>query len=119
MRRLRLAAIFCAALAVPTAAWAASTPAKPVKGAKYEGTTAREGVTVIEGKTVRRKATVLLKVARNGKTVKVFVPVLPTDCTASGQGAIEKSSPARISSRGAFKGTITYTGVFDPSVSAK
>jgi hypothetical protein len=104
--RLTLAAIACSCLAAP-AAWAATTPAKPVKGANYEGA------------TVRKKSTIRLKVARSGKAVTVWLGVLPSDCAASGQGPIQHTSPARISSRGAFKGTIAYEGLFTSGVTAK
>ena len=117
MRRLRPIVVLCACFAVAPAAWAATQP--PVKGAHYEGVTAAEGPTIVQGKALRRKAAVLLKVAKNGKTVTVLFPSLPTSCAAPGQGAIEKTSPARISSKGAFKGTMTFTGVFNPAVTAK
>ena len=119
-RYLRLTVILGSCLAAAPAAWAAtSAPAKPVKGAQYEGVTAREGTTITAGKTVRRKSTVLLRVAKSGKAVTVLVAVLPSTCTETGQGAVEKTSPVRISSRGAFHGTITYKGIFDPGVTAK
>ena len=120
MRAPRLAAVIAICLAVAPAAWAASkAPAKPVRGAQYEGKTAREGTaTVTGGKRVREKATVLLKVAKNGRTVKVALALLPSSCTETGQGAIPKTSPARISSRGAFSGTISYQGLFAPGVDA-
>jgi hypothetical protein len=106
--RLRLAAIACMlCLAAAPAAWAAATPAAPVKGANYEGT------------TVRKSSTIRLKVARNGKAVTVWLGVLPAECAASGQGPIQHTSPARISSKGAFKGTITYEGLFTSGVTAK
>ncbi|HEX9481479.1 MAG TPA: hypothetical protein VF927_05205, partial [Solirubrobacteraceae bacterium] len=120
MRAPRLAAVIAICLAVAPAAWAASkAPAKPVRGAQYEGKTAREGTaTVTGGKRVREKATVLLKVAKNGRTVKVALALLPSSCTETGQGAIPKTSPARISSRGAFSGTISYQELFAPGVDA-
>jgi hypothetical protein len=107
-------------LAAAPAAWAATkAPAKPVRGALYEGETAREGTaTVTGGKRVREKSTVLLTVARNGRTVKLAIAVLPSSCTKTGQGPIPKTSPARISSRGAFSGTITYEELFTPGVDA-
>jgi hypothetical protein len=117
MRRLRPIVVLCACLAAAPAAWAATKP--PVKGAHYEGVTAAEGPTIVQGKAVRKKANVLLKVAKSGKSVTVLVPSLPTSCAAPNQGAIEKTSPVHISSKGAFKGTMTYVGVFDPSVTAK
>jgi hypothetical protein len=98
---------------------ALATVAKPVKGAQYEGRTQREGTSVREGKTVRQKAIVLLRVAKNGKSVTVLLSTLPTDCASSGQGPIPKTTPARISSRGAFSGTISYKGLFDPEVDAR
>jgi hypothetical protein len=117
MRRLRPILVVLAFLAIVPAAWAATNP--PVKGANYEGTTTREATTIANGKTVRGKATILLKVSRNGRSVKVLVPALPSSCTATGQGALEKTSSARISRTGVFKGTMTYVGVFEPAVNAK
>ena len=120
MRRVRLALILCSCLALAPAAWAAAkAPAKPIKGAQYEGVTAREGPAVLERASGRKKSTILLRVAKSGKSVKVLVPVLPTGCAQTGQGPIETSTPARISSKGAFSGTIVYKGVFSPKITAK
>jgi len=105
---LRLLAIGAAFLAAAPAALAASKPpAKPVKGANYEGATAS------------RKSTIRLKVARSGRSVTVWLGVLPTSCKESGQGPIQKTAAARISSSGAFKGTISYEGLFTSGVTAK
>jgi hypothetical protein len=105
---LRLALIGIVCLAAPTAAWAASKPpAKPVKGANYEGA------------TISRKSTIKLKVARSGKSVTVWLGTLPSACAETGQGPIQKTAPARISSKGAFKGTISYEGLFTAGVDAK
>jgi hypothetical protein len=104
---LRLLALSAVCLAAAPAALAASTPAKPVKGANYEGATAA------------KKSTIKLKVARSGKTVTVWLGVLPTGCAESGQGPIQKTAAAPISSKGAFKGTISYEGLFTSGVTAK
>ncbi len=105
---LRLAVIGIVCLAAAPAAWAASKPpAKPVKGASYEGA------------TVNKRSTIRLKVARSGKSVTVWLGVLPAGCAASGQGPVQKTAPARISSKGAFKGTISYEGLFTAGVTAK
>ena len=105
---LRLVVVGALCLVATPAAWAAAKPpAKPVKGASYEGATAS------------KKSTIKLKVARSGKSVTVWLGVLPTGCAASGQGPIQKTAAARISSRGAFKGTISYEGLFTSGVTAK
>ena len=105
---LRLVAVGALCLVATPAAWAAAKPpAKPVKGANYEGATAS------------KKSTIKLKVARSGKSVTVWLGVLPTGCAASGQGPIQKTAAARISSTGAFKGTISYEGLFTSGVTAK
>lgn len=101
---LRLAAIGVVCLVAAPAAWAAS---KPVKGASYEGTTAA------------KKSTIKLKVARSGKSVTVWLGKLPAACASSGQGPIQKTAAARISSSGAFKGTISYEGLFTSGLTAK
>ncbi len=94
-------------VAVPTAVAASKPPAKPLKGARYEGT------------TVREKAALTLKVARNGKTVQVSLPSLPTFCATPGHVQVQHTSPAKISSKGAFAGTISYEGLFTSGTTGK
>jgi hypothetical protein len=95
-------------LAAAPAAWAASrAPAKPLKGARYAGTTARG------------KVAITLKVARNAKTVSVSLPIEPTYCATPGHVQVQHSTPARISRRGAFSGTISYEGLFSSQTTGK
>ena len=107
--RASVAVVACSCAAAAPAAWATSKPpVKPaVKGATYEGATAL------------KKSTIRLTVARSGKAVKVWLGVLPTSCAESGQGIYQITSPARISSKGAFKGTISYEGLFVSGIDAK
>jgi hypothetical protein len=78
----------------------------PVKGARYPGA------------TVQSKSIVTLKVARNGRTVSVSVSAAPVFCGKPAVVQFEKSKPASISKRGAFKATIAYEGLFTPGISA-
>jgi hypothetical protein len=94
-------------LIVPAAVAATKPPAKPVKGARYEGA------------TVRGKAAMTLKVAKNGKTVQVSLPILPTYCATPGHVQVQHTSPAKISSSGAFSATISYEGLFTSGTTGK
>lgn len=94
-------------VAVPAAVAASRPPAKPVKNARYEGA------------TVRGKAAMTLKVAKTGKTVTVSLPILPTYCATPGHVQVQKTSPAKISSKGAFSGTISYEGLFTSGTTGK
>jgi hypothetical protein len=79
----------------------------PVKGARYLGA------------TVQSKSIVTLKVARNGRTVSVSVSAAPVYCGKPSVVQFEKTKPAKISTHGAFKASISYEGLFTPGVSAR
>jgi hypothetical protein len=103
--------VVCAAVSaialVASAAPAAAAAAGPVKGARYTGLTARGSDTVT------------LKVARTGRSVSVSIPAAPVFCARPAVVQIQKSTPARISKKGTFKGTIAYEGLFTTGVTAK
>jgi hypothetical protein len=108
LKGLRGVSIGCICLAAaPVALAATKPPAKPVKNARYEGA------------TVRGKAAMTLKVAKTGKTVTVSLPILPTYCATPGHVQVQKTSPAKISSKGAFSGTISYEGLFTSGTTGK
>ncbi|HXD53385.1 MAG TPA: hypothetical protein VN618_01395 [Solirubrobacteraceae bacterium] len=107
MRSVRIAVALFAALAVAAPAWGASRPAKPLAGARYEGTTSHAS------------SALTLKVARSGRTVTFSLPILPTYCATPGHVLIQHTIPARISARGAFTATITYDGLFTSGTVAK
>ncbi len=99
----------CAAVSVLALAASAAPAAAagPVKGAKYAGLTARGSDTVT------------LKVARTGRSVSVSIPAAPVFCERPAVVQIQKSTPARITKKGAFKGSITYEGLFTTGATAK
>jgi hypothetical protein len=108
MRSLSGVSIACLCLlGAPAVSGASSRPAKPLKGARYEGT------------TVRQKAAVTLKVAKSGQSVTVSLPILPTYCATPGHVQVQHTSPARISSHGAFTATISYEGLFSSGTTGK
>lgn len=96
MRSQRLKLSIATAVGILLVSATAALAGKPVKGATYQGTTAKEGDTVT------------LKVATSGKSVTVSVPVLPLYCQGGGPPEVQATQPARINSSGAFSGKITY-----------
>jgi hypothetical protein len=99
----------CAAAAVlaVTASGTVAEAAAPVKGARYAGLTAHG------------KGLMTLKVARSGRSVSVSIPAAPVFCARPAIVQIQKSTPARITRKGTFKGSISYEGLFTSGLTVK
>jgi hypothetical protein len=92
-RNVRAAACAAAAvLATAASAWAA----KPLAGKVYTGDTAHQQLPV------------KLTVSRNGQTVKLTIPYAPLYCQGGGGPVKTVETPAAISRKGTFVGTIKY-----------
>jgi hypothetical protein len=102
----------CRVLAVAVAvtallATAIASAAGPVKGAKYTGTTVRDGQPIS------------LKVSSSGKSVSVSVAFAPLYCEGGGTGTVQISKPAAISHNGSFKDTIAYEFTPEHKITSK
>ena len=102
-RRICAVATVLALAAGGTAAEAAG----PVKGARYTGLAAHG------------KGAMTLKVARTGRSVSVSIPAAPVFCDRPAIVQIQKSTPARVTKKGAFTGSISYEGLFTSGLTAK
>jgi hypothetical protein len=93
-RQLRRVLGIAVLIALATAAVALATG--PKKGATYSGT------------LERAKEPITLKVAKNGKSVRVSVQVAPFYCEGGGAGERQISTAAPIAKDGSFSSTIAY-----------
>jgi hypothetical protein len=105
MTKPRLCLTLC--LLALTADAADALAAGPIRGARYAGI------------TTQSKGPVTLKVARNGRSVAVSVPIPPVFCARPAIVQIQTTKPAKISKKGTFKGSISYEGLFTTGVTAK
>jgi hypothetical protein len=103
LRRALAVAVAVTALLATAVAHAAS----PVKGAKYTGTTVRDGQPIS------------LKVSASGKSVSVSVAFAPLYCEGGGAGTRQISKPAAISHNGSFKDTIAYEFTPEHKITSK
>jgi hypothetical protein len=104
-RRTSLSLLLATAALLLLAALAIATPLK--KNATYKGTTAHDGLPIS------------FKVSSSGKTAKANMMVAPAYCEGGSAGVIQLTKPASISSKGAFKGTISYEFAPEHKIIAK
>jgi hypothetical protein len=93
-KQLRRVLIFTPVVVMASAAVALA--ASPVRGGTYRGTTAHG------------RDAISLKVAGNGRSVKVSVPTPPGYSSGCGGPAQPSTRSARISRGGSFSGSISY-----------
>ena len=87
---------------------AAAALGAPLKGATYAGA------------TVRSKASITLKVSKNGKTVTLNAPYAPLYCEGGGGGGIRRvTRPAAVSNSGSFSGSIAFESTLTHQVFAR